>query len=73
MRWSATNATCYPASAVSATDKYRLYASGQQAIDGFLTAQRDYNETLRQYWEALTRHRRGMLELNSAVGQRLLP
>ena len=54
-------------------DKYRLYASGQQAIDGFLTAQRDYNETLRQYWEALTRHRRGMLELNSAVGQRLLP
>lgn len=54
-------------------DKTRLYATGQAAIDALLTAQRDYNETVRQYWEALTRHRRSMLELNSAVGQRLLP
>jgi outer membrane protein, heavy metal efflux system len=54
-------------------DRSRLYASGQQAIDAVLTAQRDYNDTVRQYWEARTRHRRSMLELNSAVGQRLPP
>jgi cobalt-zinc-cadmium efflux system outer membrane protein len=54
-------------------DKSRLYATGQQSIEAVLTAQRDYNDTVRQYWEALTRHRRSMLELNSAVGRRLLP
>lgn len=54
-------------------DKYRLYRSGEQALDAFLTAQRDYNDTVRQYGEALARHRRGMLELNSAVGRRVLP
>jgi cobalt-zinc-cadmium efflux system outer membrane protein len=54
-------------------DKSRLYATGQQSIEAVLTAQRDYNDTVRQYWEALTRHRRSMLELNSALGRRLLP
>ncbi len=54
-------------------DKYRLYASGNEAVDSYLIAQRDYNDIVRQYWEALIRHRRAMLELNTAVGQRILP
>lgn len=54
-------------------DRQRLYASGEQAIDAFLSAQRDYNDTVRQYWEALARHRRSMLALNNAVGRPLLP
>jgi cobalt-zinc-cadmium efflux system outer membrane protein len=54
-------------------DKRRLYTSGNEAIDSYLIAQRDYNDMLRQYWEALARHRRAMLELNTAVGQRILP
>ncbi len=54
-------------------DKYRLYASGNEAVDSYLIAQRDYNDVVRQYWEALIRHRRAMLELNTAVGQRILP
>jgi cobalt-zinc-cadmium efflux system outer membrane protein len=54
-------------------DQVRLYANGQLAIDAVLTAQRDYNDVLRQYREALVRHRRSMLELNSAVGRRILP
>lgn len=54
-------------------DQFRLYASGQQGIDAVLTAQRDYNEVVRQYWQAQVRHRRSMLEVNSAVGRRLLP
>jgi cobalt-zinc-cadmium efflux system outer membrane protein len=54
-------------------DKYRLYTSGNEAVDAYLIAQREYNDVVRQYWEALTRHRRAMLELNTAVGQRILP
>jgi cobalt-zinc-cadmium efflux system outer membrane protein len=54
-------------------DQHRLYTSGNAAIDAFLIAQRDYNDMIRQYREALARHRRAMLELNTAVGQRILP
>ena len=40
---------------------------------GYLSAERDYNEVVRQYRDALTRHRRSTLQLNTAVGLRLLP
>ena len=42
------------------------------AVD-YLTAQRDYNEVVRQYRDALIRHRRSMLKLNTAVVERLMP
>jgi cobalt-zinc-cadmium efflux system outer membrane protein len=42
------------------------------ALD-FLEAQRDYNEVVRKYRDALVRHRRSMLDLNTAVGTRVLP
>lgn len=42
-------------------------------FDSFLAAQRDYEETIRSYVEALARHRRSMLRLNTVVGQRILP
>ena len=32
-----------------------------------------YNEVVRQYRDALVRHRRSMLDLNTAVGARVLP
>jgi cobalt-zinc-cadmium efflux system outer membrane protein len=53
--------------------KYGLYAQGQENIVTYLNAQRDYNEVVRQYRDTLIRHRRGMLRLNTAVGQRILP
>ena len=53
--------------------KYGLYAQGQENIVTYLNAQRDYNEVVRQYRDMLIRHRRGMLRLNTAVGQRILP
>jgi cobalt-zinc-cadmium efflux system outer membrane protein len=39
----------------------------------YLTAERDYNDLVRQYTELVVRHRRSMLMLNTAVGQRILP
>jgi cobalt-zinc-cadmium efflux system outer membrane protein len=53
--------------------KYMLYAQGQENIVTYLNAQRDYNEVVRQYRDTLVRHRRSMLRLNTAVGQRILP
>jgi len=53
--------------------KYTLYTQGQENIVSYLNAQRDYNEVVRQYRDALIRHRRNMLRLNTAVGQRVLP
>ncbi len=51
----------------------RLYTEGQENLDVYLNAQRDYNEVVRQYRDALIRHRRAMLSLNTAVGLRILP
>ena len=53
--------------------KYTLYTQGQENIVTYLNAQRDYNEVVRQYRDALIRHRRSMLRLNTVVGQRVLP
>lgn len=52
---------------------WRLYTEGQENLDAYLNAQRDFNEVIRQYRDALLRHRRAMLALNTAVGLRLLP
>jgi cobalt-zinc-cadmium efflux system outer membrane protein len=51
----------------------RLFANGQASFDSWLEAQREYDEAVREYLEALVYHRRTMLRLNSAVGQRVLP
>src|SRR5579875_727981 len=51
----------------------RLFSTGQTSFDSWLEAQREYEEIVREYLEALAYHRRTMLRLNSAVGQRLLP
>jgi cobalt-zinc-cadmium efflux system outer membrane protein len=53
--------------------KFALYTQGQENIVTYLNAQRDYNEVVRQYRDTLIRHRRSMLRLNTAVGQRILP
>jgi cobalt-zinc-cadmium efflux system outer membrane protein len=54
-------------------DVRRLYVEGQENLDAYLNAQRDFNEVVRQYRDALLRHRRSMLALNTVVGLRLLP
>jgi cobalt-zinc-cadmium efflux system outer membrane protein len=52
---------------------YRLYAQGEEDAFVYLNAQREYNEAARQYRDMMVRHRRSMLHLNTAVGQRILP
>ena len=39
----------------------------------YLDAQQDYNDIVRQYRDPLVRHRRSMLDLNTALGRRMLP
>ncbi|MDR3637255.1 MAG: TolC family protein [Isosphaeraceae bacterium] len=62
-----------PAARSMRGDTLRLYTSGELDALAFLKAQRDYNELARQYRDALLRHRRSMLSLNTAVGLRILP
>jgi len=52
-----------------------LQASEQAGGDAYayLIAQRDYQDLVRQYRDALVRHRRAMLKLNTVVGLRILP
>ncbi len=39
----------------------------------YLAAQLDFNDKVRSYRDALVRHRRAILDLNTAVGERVLP
>jgi cobalt-zinc-cadmium efflux system outer membrane protein len=51
----------------------RHFVEGKEGIDALLEARKDYSEMIRLYREAQVRHRRSMLKLNTAVGQRILP
>ena len=61
-----------PAKEVRDTAAKRMLG-GEITMDDFLDAQRDYNEYVRAYLDALIRHRNAILDLNTAVGERLLP
>ncbi len=51
----------------------RDYLAGRVALLDYLTALHNYNDTVRQYRDQLVRHRRSMLDLNTALGRRVLP
>ncbi|HEY1785902.1 MAG TPA: TolC family protein [Pirellulales bacterium] len=51
----------------------RLLEQGEASAIDYLAAQREYNDIVRQYRDALVRHRRSMLRLNTAVGRRIFP
>ncbi len=57
----------------SRDDKYRLFTQGQENLVTYLNAQRSYQDVVRQYLDSLILHRRSMMRLNTAVGQRILP
>jgi outer membrane protein, heavy metal efflux system len=54
-------------------DRGRLFQEGEVARVAFLDARRKYNEMAKAYLDALVRHRRSMLLVNTVVGQRVLP
>jgi cobalt-zinc-cadmium efflux system outer membrane protein len=62
-----------PPSERARTIAYQEYQAGRSSTAEYLLALRDRNEVVRQYRDALIRRRRSMLQLNTAVGQRLLP
>ncbi|HVC93533.1 MAG TPA: TolC family protein [Pirellulales bacterium] len=62
-----------PASEKVRAIAYREHEAGRTSTVDYLFALRDRNEIVRQYRDALIRHRRSMLQLNTAVGRRLLP
>ena len=51
----------------------RLYEKDEKSRLDVYEAQRQHNELVRQYRDAVIAHRRAMLRLNTAVGQRVLP
>jgi cobalt-zinc-cadmium efflux system outer membrane protein len=52
---------------------YRQFQGGQASVLEYLEAQRAYNDVVRRYRDALVRHRRSALDLNTSVGARVLP
>jgi cobalt-zinc-cadmium efflux system outer membrane protein len=50
-----------------------LFIAGEQDAIAFSNAQRDYNDSVRRYRDALIRHRRSTLSLNTTIGLRILP
>ncbi|HUY89116.1 MAG TPA: TolC family protein [Pirellulales bacterium] len=62
-----------PASERARTLAYQKHLAGRIGTAEYLFALRDRNEVVRHYRDALIRRRRSMLQLNTAVGRRLLP
>ena len=52
---------------------YQLYRNGELNIVDYLSARSDYNDAVKQYLDTAVRHRRSMLDLNTTLGQRVLP
>jgi cobalt-zinc-cadmium efflux system outer membrane protein len=51
----------------------RWQIGGETSAAEYFEAQKNYNEVVRNYRDAVIRHRRAMLDLNTAVGERILP
>lgn len=54
-------------------DVRRKYDLGAVNVGAYIEAQKDYNEVAQKFRDALVSHRRDMLDLNTAVGARVLP
>jgi cobalt-zinc-cadmium efflux system outer membrane protein len=62
-----------PTSKSSVNDRLKLFQGGEINVVSFLQAQRAHNDIVKAYMDTVVRHRRSMLSLNTAVGQRILP
>jgi len=62
-----------PAARQVKDNKYTQYRGGEVTLSDFLEAQKDYNDKVKLYVDSAVRHRNSMLDLNTAVGQRILP
>jgi cobalt-zinc-cadmium efflux system outer membrane protein len=62
-----------PASMSVRDTAYKRWQGGETSALDYLEAQQEYNDVVKQYRDALVRHRTAMLDLNTAVGTRVLP
>jgi cobalt-zinc-cadmium efflux system outer membrane protein len=62
-----------PASKAVRDQAYLRWQGGETPLNDYLDAQLEYNDVVRQYSDAMIRHRRAILDLNTAVGERVLP
>jgi cobalt-zinc-cadmium efflux system outer membrane protein len=62
-----------PTSKSAVEDRFRLFQGGEANVVSFIQAQRTYNDNVKAYHDTVVRHRRSMLGLNTAIGQRMLP
>jgi len=62
-----------PASAKVRDAAFLRFTRGATSALEYLAAQQDYNDVVRAYRDALVRHRAAILDLNTAVGERILP
>ncbi len=51
----------------------RLFEEGEASVFTFFDAERKYNDHVKSYLDSAVRHRKAMLQLNTAVGQRIMP
>jgi outer membrane protein, heavy metal efflux system len=62
-----------PASRKVRDSAFNRFRGGETSALEFLDAQQDFNDNVRLYRDAMVRHRRAILDLNTAVGERVLP
>ena len=62
-----------PAARQIRDEKKRLYLAGQISVIDYITAELSFNQVVKQFLDTAIRHRQSMLDLNTAVGQRVLP
>ena len=62
-----------PDSTAQLADARRLYNGGEIAAIDYLAALKDYNDNARSFLDGQVRLRRAILDINTAVGQRILP
>jgi len=53
-------------------NRFRQFTAGEGPLADYLESQRKYNDRALQYRNTLIRHRRSMLTLNTAVGERMM-
>jgi cobalt-zinc-cadmium efflux system outer membrane protein len=54
-------------------EAFRRWQGGETNILEYFEAQQEYNDAVSKYRDALVRHRNAMLDLNTAVGTRVVP
>jgi cobalt-zinc-cadmium efflux system outer membrane protein len=62
-----------PAAKQVRDEAFRLLTAGEKSLLEYIAAQLEFNQVAKQYLDTAIRHRRGMVNLNTVTGKRILP